>query len=127
MRPTACRPNALDERRLHFAGETVGFGAMPLSMNSGTDFERAVWKALSAITYGEIHTYGHIAARGGRARGGPSGRHGVEPQRTADHCARNGPDRFAPFAAPSAYPATPEDLQSQPGCPRPSSRVRRNA
>jgi methylated-DNA-[protein]-cysteine S-methyltransferase len=63
--PDGLLASALDELRRYFAGETVDFGALPLSVNSGTDFERAVWKALSAIPYGEMRTYGQIAAEVG--------------------------------------------------------------
>jgi len=63
--PDGLLARALDELRRYFAGETVDLGAMPLSVNSGTDFERAVWKALSAIPYGEMRTYGQIAAEVG--------------------------------------------------------------
>lgn len=53
----------------------------PLSMR-GTAFERAVWQALCQIPYGEIRTYGQIAAqlgmpKGARAVGGACSRNPV--------------------------------------------------
>jgi len=34
---------------------------LPLTVRSGTEFERAVWKEIAAIGYGETRTYGSIA------------------------------------------------------------------
>jgi methylated-DNA-[protein]-cysteine S-methyltransferase len=44
-----------------FAGELTAFD-VPLSTQEGSAFERAVWKAIAAIPYGEMRTYGQIAA-----------------------------------------------------------------
>jgi methylated-DNA-[protein]-cysteine S-methyltransferase len=52
---------AVDELTRYFAGEMVAF-TVPLSILSGSDFERAVWQALYAIPYAEMRTYGQIAA-----------------------------------------------------------------
>jgi methylated-DNA-[protein]-cysteine S-methyltransferase len=52
---------AVDWLRHYFAGAPTGFD-LPVSVNRGTDFEQAVWKALAAIPYGEMRTYGQIAA-----------------------------------------------------------------
>ena len=46
----------LDE---YFAGERRGF-ALPVRLD-GTEFERAVWRELRRIPYGETTTYGAIA------------------------------------------------------------------
>jgi len=48
----------------YLAGDLTEF-ALPLSVRSGSDFERAVWLALRDIPYGEMRTYGEIAARVG--------------------------------------------------------------
>jgi methylated-DNA-[protein]-cysteine S-methyltransferase len=45
----------------YFAGELTDF-TLPLSPPGGTDFERAVWRAIAAIPYAEMRTYGQIAA-----------------------------------------------------------------
>jgi methylated-DNA-[protein]-cysteine S-methyltransferase len=58
----------LDEARKqlaeYFAGERDDFD-LPLEMN-GTDFQRAVWKALTKIPFGETRTYAQIAKAIGR-------------------------------------------------------------
>jgi methylated-DNA-[protein]-cysteine S-methyltransferase len=48
----------------YFAGERTTFD-LPLSVPAGSGFDRAVWRALSAIPYGEMRTYGEIAAEVG--------------------------------------------------------------
>ena len=53
----------LDE---YFAGERDSFD-LPLDAE-GTDFQRAVWKALAEIPYGETRSYGQIAAVVGRPK-----------------------------------------------------------
>ena len=50
----------------YFAGQRRTFD-LPLRAE-GTDFQRAVWRALQTIPYGEIRTYGQIAAQIGRPR-----------------------------------------------------------
>jgi methylated-DNA-[protein]-cysteine S-methyltransferase len=59
--PEGLLADVVERLRRYFAGEPVGFD-LPLSVRRGTDFERAVWKALYAIPYGEMRTYGQIAA-----------------------------------------------------------------
>ena len=51
----------------YFAG--LDPGAIPATMPSGTTFQKAVWKALRLIPYGETVTYGHLAAEVGRTLG----------------------------------------------------------
>jgi methylated-DNA-[protein]-cysteine S-methyltransferase len=60
--PDGLLAEARDQLRRYFAGEAVDFAGLPLSVPGGTDFERAVWKAMSGIPYGEMRTYGQIAA-----------------------------------------------------------------
>lgn len=59
----------LDE---YFAGVRTEFG-LPLLVRRGSEFERAVWRQIAAIPYGETTTYGAIA----RAVGEPGGAQAV--------------------------------------------------
>ena len=68
----------------YFRGELTDF-ALALGAPSGTDFEKEVWKAIAAIPYGEMTTYGEIASTVGDPRCGPGGRHRVQPQSGAGH------------------------------------------
>ncbi|MGC9667024.1 methylated-DNA--[protein]-cysteine S-methyltransferase [Planosporangium sp. 12N6] len=45
----------------YFAGRRTAFD-LPLADVGGSEFERAVWAALAEIPYGEMRTYGQIAA-----------------------------------------------------------------
>jgi methylated-DNA-[protein]-cysteine S-methyltransferase len=55
---------ALNELRAYFAGELTAF-TLPVSVHRGSDFERAVWREMTTIPYGETRTYGEVAARVG--------------------------------------------------------------
>jgi methylated-DNA-[protein]-cysteine S-methyltransferase len=46
----------------YFCGELTSFD-VPLAAPPGSDFEKAVWKAIAEIPYGEMETYGDIAKR----------------------------------------------------------------
>jgi methylated-DNA-[protein]-cysteine S-methyltransferase len=64
--PAAPAPEQLltevaDQLRAYFAGERTAFD-LPLSVHGGSGFERAVWGELAGIPYGEMRTYGQIAA-----------------------------------------------------------------
>ena len=62
----------------YFAGKRRQFD-LPLAPQ-GTAFQRALWRALSAIPYGELRTYGELAAALGsvpRAVGGACGRNPI--------------------------------------------------
>lgn len=63
---------AVAELRAYFAGELTDF-TLPLSVRRGSDFERAVWHQMSQIPYGEMRTYGEVAA----AVGDPGGARAV--------------------------------------------------
>src|SRR5436190_3456901 len=52
---------AAEQLAEYFAGERTDF-TLPLAAAGGTDFERAVWKAIADIPYGETAAYGRIAA-----------------------------------------------------------------
>ncbi|TDC80124.1 methylated-DNA--[protein]-cysteine S-methyltransferase [Micromonospora sp. KC606] len=54
------------ELRAYFAGEVTGF-EMPVAVPRGSDFERAVWREMTRIPYGETLTYGEVARRVGDA------------------------------------------------------------
>ncbi|MFY1635376.1 methylated-DNA--[protein]-cysteine S-methyltransferase [Solwaraspora sp. WMMB335] len=52
---------ALAELRAYFAGELSRF-TVPLSVRRGSEFERAVWRRMTRIPYGQTETYGAVAA-----------------------------------------------------------------
>jgi methylated-DNA-[protein]-cysteine S-methyltransferase len=52
---------AADQLRAYFAGERTEFD-LPLDPRGGSAFERAVWDVLAKIPYGEMWTYGEVAA-----------------------------------------------------------------
>ena len=63
----------------YFAGERPDAAALPLAPR-GTDFQRAVWRELRTVPYGETRSYGEIAARLGssaRAVGSAVGRNPI--------------------------------------------------
>jgi len=47
----------------YFAGKPEHFQSIPLDLNPGTAFQMRVWQATRAIGWGEVSTYGAIAAR----------------------------------------------------------------
>lgn len=56
----------MDWLMCYFAGEKIAFtDEIPLDL-MGTSFQQEVWKALGQVPYGEIRTYGDIAAAIGR-------------------------------------------------------------
>ncbi|MFJ6199548.1 methylated-DNA--[protein]-cysteine S-methyltransferase [Micromonospora sp. NPDC092111] len=55
---------AVAELRAYFAGELTDFG-VPVVPPRGSDFERAVWREMTLIPYGETLTYGEVARRVG--------------------------------------------------------------
>ncbi|MDG4806900.1 methylated-DNA--[protein]-cysteine S-methyltransferase [Micromonospora sp. WMMD1120] len=57
---------AVDELRRYFEGELTGF-TVPVTVPRGSDFERAVWREMTLIPYGETLTYGEVARRVGDA------------------------------------------------------------
>jgi methylated-DNA-[protein]-cysteine S-methyltransferase len=59
---------ALAQLRRYFAGDLTDFD-LPLSVTEGSSFERAVWRAIAAIPYGQMRTYGEIAAEVGAPDG----------------------------------------------------------
>lgn len=57
---------AVAELRAYFAGELTEF-TVPVVIRRGSEFERAVWRQMTRIPYGETLTYGEVA----RAVGDP--------------------------------------------------------
>ncbi|MFF0152495.1 methylated-DNA--[protein]-cysteine S-methyltransferase [Micromonospora sp. NPDC005203] len=55
---------AVAELRAYFAGELTAF-TVPVSTPRGSVFERAVWREMTRIPYGETLTYGEVARRVG--------------------------------------------------------------
>ena len=53
---------------VYFAGARPNINMLPLAP-SGTSFQKRVWEILSEIPYGEITTYGNIAAKIAEERG----------------------------------------------------------
>ncbi|MFG1649185.1 methylated-DNA--[protein]-cysteine S-methyltransferase [Micromonospora sp. NPDC049275] len=51
---------AVAELRAYFAGELTAF-TVPMSQPGGSAFERAVWREMTRIPYGETLTYGEVA------------------------------------------------------------------
>ncbi|GAA1568221.1 methylated-DNA--[protein]-cysteine S-methyltransferase [Kribbella hippodromi] len=52
--------DAAEQLKAYFAGELQEF-TLPLSVRTGSAFERAVWQQLTRIPYGEMQTYGEVA------------------------------------------------------------------
>ncbi len=78
---TTVLAHAADELAEYFAGTRESF-TVPVSDDHGTAFQRAVWRELRQIPYGETITYGELARRVGdpgaaRAVGAANGRNPV--------------------------------------------------
>lgn len=63
--PCGLLEEAAGELLDYFAGRKKRFD-VPLSLH-GTDFERSVWQALLEIPFGEVRSYGQIAAQIGKS------------------------------------------------------------
>jgi len=61
-------PEVADLLVRYFKGEPVSFDKIRVAPPDGTPFYREVWKRLQAIPYGELVTYGQLAAMLGRPR-----------------------------------------------------------
>lgn len=53
--------DAADQLKKYFSGTPLSFD-IPMSA-SGTDFQKKVWRIIQTIEYGQVITYGDIAAR----------------------------------------------------------------
>ncbi|MFS8477742.1 MAG: methylated-DNA--[protein]-cysteine S-methyltransferase [Micromonosporaceae bacterium] len=59
--PAGVLADAVGQLRAYFSGELTDFD-LPLSVRRGSTFERAVWRELGRIPYGQTRTYGEVAA-----------------------------------------------------------------
>jgi methylated-DNA-[protein]-cysteine S-methyltransferase len=57
---------AVAQLRAYFDGSAAGF-TVPVVIGGGSEFDRAVWAELARIPYGEMRTYGQVAAAVGDA------------------------------------------------------------
>lgn len=55
----------VDRLRGYFAGERVAFDDVAIDLDWCTDFQRAVAETLRAVPYGDVVTYGELAALAG--------------------------------------------------------------
>lgn len=62
---TALTDEAFDQLERYLSGRLRRF-TVPIAFTTGTPFQRAVWRALLDIPYGETRTYGQIAEAVGR-------------------------------------------------------------
>lgn len=53
----------------YFAGVRTDFAAFPLDLESGSDFQRAVWEAARAVAWGTTASYADLAHQLGRDAG----------------------------------------------------------
>jgi methylated-DNA-[protein]-cysteine S-methyltransferase len=61
-------PEVLRKLHSYFAGERVDFAGVPLDEDWGTPFQAALARALRAVPWGEVVSYGELSDRAGRAR-----------------------------------------------------------
>jgi methylated-DNA-[protein]-cysteine S-methyltransferase len=59
--PTGDLAAAAEQLSAYFAGTLTDFD-LPLSVRRGSEFERAVWRRMTTIAYGDTETYGEVAA-----------------------------------------------------------------
>ncbi|GIF69884.1 methylated-DNA--protein-cysteine methyltransferase [Asanoa ishikariensis] len=64
--PAGALAAAVEQLSSYFSGELTDFD-LPLSVQRGSEFERAVWQRMTTIAYGETETYGEVAAVVGEA------------------------------------------------------------
>ncbi len=58
-------PKVADELKRYFAGEKVQFRCA-IDERLGTPFKRDVWRAVAAVPYGQVVSYGEVARRVGK-------------------------------------------------------------
>ena len=61
-------PDLLQRLHSYFAGEQVSFAEVPLDEDWATPFQAALARALRAVPWGEVISYGELSALAGRAR-----------------------------------------------------------
>ena len=79
----ADRSRAARARRV-LRGQAARRFDLPLDVARLADFNRRVLRELARVPYGEVVTYGELAARSARPQAARRRRHGDEPQPTAD-------------------------------------------
>lgn len=57
--------HVVERLRKYFAGERVAFDDLAIDLEWCTDFQRSVAETLRAVPYGEVVTYGELAALAG--------------------------------------------------------------
>ncbi|MFB0543600.1 MAG: methylated-DNA--[protein]-cysteine S-methyltransferase [Candidatus Bathyarchaeia archaeon] len=57
----------IERFKAYFRGEPTSFSDVPLDLR-GTDFQKAVWRAVVETPYGRLSTYREVAIRVGRPR-----------------------------------------------------------
>jgi methylated-DNA-[protein]-cysteine S-methyltransferase len=57
----------VDGIRRYAKGEAVDFSAVPVDFSQSSPFNLAIWQAAQRLRYGEVTTYGELAARAGHA------------------------------------------------------------
>lgn len=66
--PSTVLAATLRQLQEYFGGGRTDF-ELPLAVRQGSDFERAVWKEIAQVPYGETTTYGAIAKAVGQPEG----------------------------------------------------------
>ncbi len=64
---TPLHAQAIGQLSAYFSAELTTF-SLPLDLDSGTNFQRAVWRALLELPYGTTASYGALSARIDRPR-----------------------------------------------------------
>lgn len=70
LREKPSKPRLAKAMRGYFAGTPQPFAGLAVGFISGTAFQRDVWKALAAIPFGGVTTYGALAEQIGRRGSG---------------------------------------------------------
>jgi O-6-methylguanine DNA methyltransferase len=61
-------PDLVQRIHTHLAGGRADYGSVPLDLSWCTPFQQALAQALRAVPWGEVVTYGELAALAGRPR-----------------------------------------------------------
>ena len=61
-------PDLVQRIHGHLVGKRADYGSVPLDLSWCTPFQRALAQALRAVPWGEVVTYGELAALAGRPR-----------------------------------------------------------
>lgn len=74
----------------YFAGEPLDVSEIPICLDNGTDFQKAVWQIIHQIPYGEVRSYKWIAEQIGRPKASRAvgGAVGANPAAILNPCHR---------------------------------------